>query len=365
MISVIIVCAGNSSRMNMDKNKVLLPLDNKPIFLYSLEKFTKYFNDVIVVANENDIEEIKHYHDNVILGGATRGESVYNGIKQAKYDKILIHDGARPFITNEDILKMIDAANICDLAFLGSHVIDSIKDLSFNNLKREEYILAYTPQLVSKEDYLKAYDLALTNNRSYSDDVSLIYEELNIKPQLIIGDRNNKKITTMEDYLEAKTKSNYRIGHSWDTHKLVHGRKLILGGIEIPHEKGLLGHSDADCLLHAISESLLGALSLGDLGTHFPDNDPQYKGIDSKILLTKCYEMVKNLGYRIVNLDTMVYAEEPKMKPYIQQMRNSISLLLGIDMNQVSIKATTYEKMEAIGRGEAIACDSTVLLIKE
>ena len=156
-----------------------------------------------------------------------------------------------------------------------------------------------------------------------------------------------------------------RIGHAWDTHKLVKDRKLILGGIEFESDLGLLGHSDADALLHAIAESLLGALSLGDLGTHFPDNDPKYKGIDSKILLNKCYDMVKERGYIIVNLDTMVYAEAPKMKPYISLMRESISKILNINVEQISIKATTYEKMDAIGRGEAIACDSTVLLMKK
>ena len=141
-------------------------------------------------------------------------------------------------------------------------------------------------------------------------------------------------------------------------------RKLILGGIEIPFEKGLLGHSDADALLHAISESLLGALSLGDLGTHFPDNDPKYKGIDSKLILKECYKKILDAGYVIGNIDAMIYAEAPKMKPYINLMRETISELLNIDITQISIKATTYEKMDAIGRGEAIACDSTVLLYK-
>jgi 2-C-methyl-D-erythritol 2,4-cyclodiphosphate synthase len=142
------------------------------------------------------------------------------------------------------------------------------------------------------------------------------------------------------------------------------GRKLYLGGILLEHDKGLLGHSDADALLHAIAESLLGALALGDLGSHFPDNDPMYKGIDSKILLKKCYELILDKGYKIINLDTMIYAEQPKMKPYINLMRESISQILDIDISQISIKATTYEKMDAIGRGEAIACDSTVLIGK-
>ena len=334
--------------------------------MHSLLKFKEFTNDIIVVANENDLTEITKYHDTVVLGGVTRQDSVYNGIMNAKHDKVLIHDGARPFISSNDIFNIIQASLEHDSAFLGAKVIDSIKDKNYNNLNRDELVLAYTPQLVKKELYLKAYQLAKQKNITYTDDVSLIYEELNIKPHLVLGDKSNTKITTQSDYLQAiQNAKKYRIGHSWDTHKLVYDRKLILGGIEIPFEKGLLGHSDADALLHAIAESLLGALSLGDLGTHFPDNDPKYKGIDSKILLSKCYDMIKERGYTIVNLDTMVYAEAPKMKPYINLMRESISKTLDINVEQISIKATTYEKMDAIGRGEAIACDSTVLLIKK
>ena len=133
---------------------------------------------------------------------------------------------------------------------------------------------------------------------------------------------------------------------------------------EIPHKKGLLGHSDADALLHAIAEALLGSLALGDLGTHYPDNDPKYKDIDSKILLSDVYKKVQKLGYEIVNLDTMIFAEEPKLKPYILSIRNSIKDVLGISLEKVSVKATTYEKMDAIGRGEAIAASATILVRK-
>lgn len=363
MISVVIVCGGASTRTKTEKNKVLLPLLDKPVFMHSLLKFKEITDDIIVVANQKDFDEIRSYHENVVLGGATRQESVYNGIKLCKYEKVLVHDGARPFISNDDINNIVAVSKTCDLAFLGAKLIDSIKDETFKNLNREDYVLAFTPQLVTKELYLKAY--SLTSN-IYSDDVTLVSEVLGIKPELVLGSRINTKITTMEDYVNALARyEKYRIGHSWDTHKLVVGRKLILGGVEIPFEKGLLGHSDADALLHAIAESLLGALSLGDLGTHFPDNDPKYKGIDSKILLQKCYDLVKNEGYIISNIDTMIYAEAPKMKPYIEEMRKSISLVLDIDINQISIKATTYEKMDAIGRGEAIACDSTVLIVKK
>ena len=153
-----------------------------------------------------------------------------------------------------------------------------------------------------------------------------------------------------------------RIGHGYDVHKLVEGRKLILGGMEIPFEKGLLGHSDADVLLHAIAEAILGALALGDLGTHFPDNDPKYKGIDSKILLKEVVKMMKEKGYKIGNVDTMLILELPKMKPHILEIRESIAGLLETSVDNISVKATTNEKMGYLGENKAIEANAVVLL---
>ena len=337
MVSVVIVCAGKGTRMNVNTNKILLPLDGKPIFMHSVDKFKKYTSDIVVVSNKEDYEEIKKYHENVVLGGKTRQESVRNGVKATNFRRVLIHDGARPFVSDEDILKMINLDEDIKSAFLGSKLVDSIKSINgYENLNRDEYVLAYTPQLVDKTLYLEAYSLALLENQEFSDDVTLIQKVKWIEPVLVEGNRNNKKITTNEDYLEAVNNfKQFRIGYSWDTHKLVEGRKLILGGVEIPHHKGLLGHSDADALLHAIAESLLGALSLGDLGSHFPDNDPKYKGIDSKILLKHVYNLILEKGYTIVNIDTMVYAEEPKMKPYIPLMREEIAKILNKDKSSI------------------------------
>ena len=153
-----------------------------------------------------------------------------------------------------------------------------------------------------------------------------------------------------------------RIGYSRDTHILVEGRDLFLGGIKIPFEKGLLGHSDADVLLHAIAEAILGALALGDLGTHFPDNDPKYKGIDSKILLKEVVQMMKNKGYKIGNVDTMLIRELPKIKPHILEIRESIAGLLETSVDNISVKATTNEKMGYLGENKAIEANAVVLL---
>ena len=362
MFSAIVLCAGSGQRMNIGGNKVLLPLLNMPLFMHSVNRFKEVTDDVLVVCNENDIDEIKKYHSNVCLGGTTRQESVYKGILNTKYDKVLIHDGARPFISMKEINDLVSETNYPSV-FLGTDMVNTIKDKkTYENMDRNNVVVALTPQMVDKSVYLSAYS---KTTQIYTDDVSLIQGVLNIKPKMVYGSKENVKITTYDDYLAAvKNTTAIRIGHSWDVHKLVFGRKLYLGGVLLEYDKGLLGHSDADALLHAISESLLGALALGDLGTHFPDKDPQYKDIDSKILLKKSYDLVLKEGYKIINLDTMIYAEEPKMKPYIPLMREKISELLGININQISIKATTYEKMDAIGRKEAIACDSTVLIGK-
>lgn len=155
-----------------------------------------------------------------------------------------------------------------------------------------------------------------------------------------------------------------RIGYGYDVHQLVEGRTLIIGGIELEHDKGLLGHSDADVLLHAITDAILGAVSLGDIGKFFPDDDPKYKGADSKILLKEAYQHVLNLGYEIGNLDATIIAEKPKFRPHIDAMRESIANVLNTDIFNVNLKATTNEKMGYLGRQEGIQAQAVVLLLK-
>ncbi len=157
----------------------------------------------------------------------------------------------------------------------------------------------------------------------------------------------------------------YRIGQGFDLHRLEENRKLILGGVEIEYEKGLFGHSDADVLAHSITDALLGALALGDIGTHFPDNDPQYKGIDSLVLLKKSYDLVKEKGYVINNLDNTIQAQEPKMKPYIPVIQKKLAEVLEINLDQISIKAKTMEGLDSVGEKKAIAVHSVVLLKKK
>ena len=153
-----------------------------------------------------------------------------------------------------------------------------------------------------------------------------------------------------------------RVGIGYDVHQLIAGRKLWLGGVEVPHSKGLLGHSDADVLIHAICDALLGAAALGDIGKHFPDKDPQYKDIDSKILLRKCGELLEKKGYYIINIDSIVVAQQPKVGPFIPQMRQVMADILNIDIDQISVKATTTERLGFEGREEGINSQAVVLI---
>ncbi len=157
----------------------------------------------------------------------------------------------------------------------------------------------------------------------------------------------------------------FRIGFGYDTHRLVEGRKLILGGIEIPHATGLLGHSDADVLLHAICDALLGAANLRDIGYHFPDTHPAYKGADSKILLQDAYQLVKDKGYRLGNIDCTIIAEKPKINPHIPEMQRIIAQLLETGEDNISIKATTHEKTDAVGREESMIAQAVALIVEE
>ncbi len=160
-------------------------------------------------------------------------------------------------------------------------------------------------------------------------------------------------------------KTDIRIGFGYDVHKLVENRDLILGGITIPFEKGLLGHSDADVLLHAICDGLLGALALGDIGSHFPDTDPQYKNIDSKILLEKVYSIILAKGYQIGNIDATIVMQRPKLRTYIDKMRDSIAEILNVEIGQISVKATTSEKLGFVGKEEGVEAFANILLLKK
>ncbi len=372
MNTAVIVAAGTGSRAQLNQSKSLYKINNKPLFLYSVETFLSMGFKIVLVVSKNDVNEIKKYvQDDIklVLGGKTRGESVMLGLKEVETPYVYIHDAARPLITQNVILEIEKALQYHDAVLLAEHMTNALKSNDNNllvSLNRDQYLLAQTPQAFLTEKIRFAYQ---RSTQYFDDDIALyqaFYPE--DKVQIVFNADPNIKVTYPRDFLYVKQhlekESFMRIGHSFDIHQLVDNRPLILGGIEIPYEKGLLGHSDADVLLHAIAESMLGALSLGDLGTIYPDTDPDNKNMSSIKILTTIYDLIRQKGYEIGNIDSTVYAELPKLNPYINKIRQSISKTLGISIDQVSVKATTYEQLDSIGKGQAIAAEAVVLLKK-
>jgi 2-C-methyl-D-erythritol 4-phosphate cytidylyltransferase / 2-C-methyl-D-erythritol 2,4-cyclodiphosphate synthase len=370
MNTALIVAAGTGSRTQLNQSKVLFEINHKPLFLYSVETFLEMGYEIVLVVNRNDLNDFRKYvRDNIkmVIGGKTRSESVMLGLKEVETPYVYIHDAARPLISKKTIMDIEKALEFQDAVLLAEKVTSAIKRYESNvlqSMNRESFILAQTPQAFLTEKIRYAY---LRTSQSYDDDIALyqaFYPEEKIK--IVINEEPNLKVTYPQDLLYVKShlerEESMRIGHSFDIHQLVTGRPLILGGIEIPHEKGLLGHSDADVLLHAIAEAMLGALALGDLGTHFPDTIEKTKDMSSVKIVKDVHEMVKSRGYEIGNVDATVYAELPKLNPFISAIRDSISNHLGISKDSISVKATTYEKMDAIGQQKAIAAEAVVIM---
>ncbi len=373
MNTALIVAAGTGSRAQLDQSKILYKINGKPLFLYSLELFLSLDYQIILVVSKDDINEIRKYvTDNIklVLGGKTRGESVMNGLKEVQTPYVYIHDAARPLITKQAVMAIEKALEYHDAVLLAEKLTSALKkydEKELTSMNRDDFILAQTPQAFLTEKIRYAY---IRNETNYVDDISLyqaFYPEDKVK--VVINTEPNIKATYPQDFSFIKMilkerDENLRIGHSFDIHQLVDDRPLILGGIEIPYEKGLLGHSDADVLLHAIAEAMLGALALGDLGSFYPDTDPAYKDMDSKRILKETNDLIRQKGYEIGNIDATVYAELPKLNPHIKNIKENISKLLSIREDQISVKATTYEKMDAIGEQKAIASEAVVLLKK-
>ncbi len=372
MNTALIVAAGTGSRAQLNQSKVMYQVNKKPLFLYSVETFLSLGFEIVLVVAKKDINEVRKYvSENIklVIGGKTRAESVKLGLREVTTSYVYIHDAARPLITKAPILEIEKVLHYHDAVLLAEKMTNALKAIEDNQLKsldRSQYILAQTPQAFLTEKIRFAYQRC---KQSFDDDIALyqaFYPEEKI--QVIFNEEPNLKVTYPQDFLYVKQhlekESQMRIGHSFDIHQLVSDRPLILGGINIPHEKGLLGHSDADVLLHAIAESMIGALSLGDLGTIYPDTDLANKDLSSITILKTVYNLIRQKGYEIGNIDSIVYAELPKLNPFIKEIRENISKILGIEIDQVSVKATTYEKLDSIGNKQAIAAESVVLLKK-
>ena len=384
-VSVIIPAAGNATRMR-GIHKTMYRLAGVPVLIRALKAFHHIdsVGEMIVAVRPEDMEAVRrlvsHYPLDVpvlvVSGGSTRQESVTNAlaVADARFDFVAIHDGARPLIDTEDIIAVFDAAFSCGAAALGVPVKDTVKltdnQRILETLPREKMVAIRTPQVFRKQLYLQGCEQAKKSHADYTDDCQLL-EAIGAEIRIVYGQDSNIKVTTPSDLQiaeallrenERNENMNIRVGHGYDVHRLTQGRKLIIGGVEIPYEYGLEGHSDADVLVHAIMDSMFGALAMGDIGQHFPDTDGTYYNIDSMLLLKKTVEIVAQEGYSIGNIDSTILAQAPKMAPYIEQMRKNIAEVCGVDPEQISVKATTEERLGFTGSKEGMAAHAVCLL---
>ena len=381
-VSAVLVAAGSSTRMGFDK--LSFDLGGETVLHRSIRAFAQcpLVDEIILVAGSNRAFAQQQAADCakpvcVVAGGATRAESAKNGVLAASGALVAVHDAARPFVSQQVITAALEAASRCGAAAPAVPVKDTIKAAVRGSGKtvpencfvhatpdRSTLYAVQTPQCFDRAAYLAALEeLDAEKARLVTDDCSLF--ELTGRPvQLTEGDYANLKITTREDLPrpEQKEEHKMRIGHGYDVHRLVEGRKLILGGVEVPFEKGLLGHSDADVLAHAVMDAVLGAAALGDIGQHFPDNDPVYSGADSLKLARRVAEILKEHGFRIENIDATLLCQRPKLAPHIPAMRRNLADAFGLPVDAVSVKATTEEHLGFTGEGLGIAAHAVALI---
>tara|TARA_B100001250_G_scaffold355313_1_gene329748 strand:+ start:1618 stop:2748 length:1131 start_codon:yes stop_codon:yes gene_type:complete len=372
---LIILAAGKSKRFENTIPKQYTKLGNKTILEHSLDAFSdfKQIKKTIVVYNKKHKKYLKKINlKNVIrvTGGDTRQESTFralNKIKNMYCKKVLIHDSARPFPSKKLINKIISNIKKNDAVIPIIKINDATKrvekNVVFKNIKRDNLRTSQTPQGFT---FKKIHEKHKNNSYEQFDDDAALFTNDNEKVLCVNGDKKNFKITDKEDLkiFELLKKGKNYSGIGFDVHKLVKGRNLYLGGIKIPFLLGLEGHSDADPVLHALTDSLLGACRLGDIGKLFSDKNKKYKNIRSTILLKKVIELIKSKNFSINNIDINIIAQKPKIKKYSKKMITTISKLCEINSNQINIKGKTTEKLGLIGKGKAIACEVITSVVK-
>ncbi len=369
-VTAIIVAAGASRRMGFDKLSYRLP-DGRTVLETSCALFAAHpaVDELVLVAGGNrpQCEAIAAACPKpctVVQGGATRADSVRNGLAAAKGQLVAIHDAARPFASEEVITSALQAAAQTGAAAPAVPVKDTIKVADKDGKvvttpDRATLYAVQTPQCFDRALYLQALEAVSGEKASLVTDDCSLFELAGLPVTLTAGDYANLKITTKEDLQKENT---MRIGHGYDVHRLVEDRKLILGGVEVPYEKGLLGHSDADVLLHAVMDAVLGAAALGDIGQHFPDTDPAYKGADSLALTREVAKIIAAHGYKVGNIDATILCQRPKLAPHIPAMRKNIADAFGLPLDAVSVKATTEEHLGFTGEGLGIAAHAVTLI---
>ncbi|MEW6725283.1 MAG: 2-C-methyl-D-erythritol 4-phosphate cytidylyltransferase [Bacillota bacterium] len=378
-VRAIVVAAGRGERFGVGRDKLLVPLGGIPVILRSLMAVAACprIEGIVLVVRKDQLELYRSLVETyrlskvtqIVAGGARRQDSVRAGLAAlGAADFVVIHDGARPLVPSSDISAVIDVAVRTGAATLGREITDTVKAVVGGRiaatLDRSRLRTVQTPQVFRRDWLQLAYDSA---GPSVTDDAALV-EAVGHEVAVVEGSRRNLKITREEDLEEAELllagdlPSRFRVGIGYDSHRLAGGRPLVLGGVTISHQVGLMGHSDADVLTHALIDALLGAAAAGDIGQRFPDSDPRYAGISSLELLRRTVELLRIRGLRAQQVDATIIAEQPKLAPFIDQMRGNLAAILGIPLDRVSVKAKTNEGMGFIGRGEGMVAQVVVTI---
>jgi 2-C-methyl-D-erythritol 4-phosphate cytidylyltransferase / 2-C-methyl-D-erythritol 2,4-cyclodiphosphate synthase len=378
-VSAIIAAAGRGTRFGSGAPKQLLALAGRPILQRSVDAFVQcdLVSSLVVALPAELVSDPPLYLRRatkpiaIVAGGDRRQDSVARAFAAAqdRADIIAIHDAARPLVSDAVIRRTIEAAAEHGAAIAAMQARDTVKRSDTHGgiaetLRRDEIHLAQTPQAFRVGVLRDA--LALADD--VTDEASLA-ERAGHHVRLVEGDPWNLKITTPNDLEMAErllaprmSPAAFRIGNGYDLHRLVAGRPLVLGGVRIPFDKGLQGHSDADAVCHAVTDAILGAAGAGDIGRHFPDTDPAWKGANSLELLRRMFDVVRADGYTVVNVDVVVIAQQAKVAPHAQAMQRNLASALSCDASRVSVKGKTNEGVDSMGAGESIAVHAVVLL---
>ena len=372
---LILLAAGDGKRLESKTPKPFLKVNNKTLLEQSLDIFKNFseIKKIIIVYNkkhERYLNKLRLKNTLKVVGGKTRKESTFNALKKIKKmncNKILIHDAARPNtskkVIKQIILKLKKNHAVIPIIRINDATKRANENIIFKNIQRNNLRFAQTPQGFT---YRKIYEKHKKNENLSFDDDSAFFTEVGEKVVTIHGSKTNLKITDKEDLdiFKSLKKGKVYTGIGFDVHKLIKKRKLFLGGIKIPFNLGLEGHSDADPVLHALIDSLLGACRLGDIGKLFSDKNKKYKNIRSTILLKKIIELIKSKNFSINNIDINIILQKPKIKKYINKMLKIISEICEINKNQINIKGKTTEKLGIVGKEKAIASEVLASVIK-
>ncbi|MCX5568503.1 bifunctional 2-C-methyl-D-erythritol 4-phosphate cytidylyltransferase/2-C-methyl-D-erythritol 2,4-cyclodiphosphate synthase [Kaistia nematophila] len=384
--AALIVAAGRGVRAGGEVPKQYRKLAGQAILGRTTARFLSHprIDEVLVVIHADDAALYEAAVGGqpgllpFVTGGATRQESVRRGLEalaERGITHVLIHDAVRPFASPALIDRVIDGLAASDAVLAASPVTDTLKRadagaIVSGTVSRDNLHAAETPQGFRLDAILEAHRRAASAPEHFTDDAG-IAEWAGIPVRLVLGERSNIKLTLPEDIEVADTRlrmeeqlraGETRVGTGYDVHSFTEGSSVWLGGVEIPHDRKLSGHSDADVALHALTDAVLGAIADGDIGDHFPPSDPQWRGASSDRFLAFAAERVRARGGVIVNLDLAIIAEEPRIGPHRDAMRARIAEIAGIGAGRVGVKATTNEKMGFVGRGEGIAAIATATI---